>query len=66
MIYSFIDFGEEDYMLVVNASNIEKDWNWVTKHNTGGVELKNISDDISLFAVQGPKSRSSITIPHFN
>ncbi|MHA6249125.1 glycine cleavage system aminomethyltransferase GcvT [Pontibacter sp. CAU 1760] len=48
--------SEEEYMLVVNASNIEKDWNWVNKFNTGGVELENISDDMSLFAVQGPKA----------
>ncbi|WP_026463966.1 glycine cleavage system aminomethyltransferase GcvT [Adhaeribacter aquaticus] len=45
---------EEEYMLVVNASNIEKDWAWINKYNTEGVTLKNISDDISLFAVQGP------------
>lgn len=46
--------GEESYMLVVNASNIEKDWNWVSKHNDLGVEMTNESDDYSLFAVQGP------------
>ncbi|MCC9168741.1 glycine cleavage system aminomethyltransferase GcvT [Pontibacter harenae] len=49
-------FGEEEYMLVVNASNIEKDWEWVSKYNTEGVEMENISDEISLFAVQGPKA----------
>lgn len=48
--------GEEDYMLVVNASNIEKDWNWINRFNTAGVRLKDISDDTSLFAVQGPKA----------
>ncbi|MEJ8756101.1 glycine cleavage system aminomethyltransferase GcvT [Pontibacter sp. H259] len=48
--------GEEDYMLVVNASNIDKDWEWVSKYNTGGVKLTNISDEMSLFAVQGPKT----------
>ncbi|MBC5775327.1 glycine cleavage system aminomethyltransferase GcvT [Pontibacter sp. KCTC 32443] len=48
--------GEEDYMLVVNASNIDKDWDWVSKYNTGGVKLTNISDEMSLFAVQGPKT----------
>lgn len=47
---------EKTYMLVVNASNIEKDWNWVSKHNTFGVEMKNISDRTSLLAVQGPKA----------
>src|SRR5690606_27379970 len=48
--------GEEEYMLVVNASNIKKDWDWINLHNTMGAELENISDHISLFAVQGPKS----------
>ncbi|MEJ8802951.1 glycine cleavage system aminomethyltransferase GcvT [Pontibacter sp. H249] len=48
--------GEEEYMLVVNASNIDKDWAWVNKYNTEGVELENISDEMSLFAVQGPKT----------
>ncbi|GAB4485985.1 MAG: glycine cleavage system aminomethyltransferase GcvT [Raineya sp.] len=50
----------EEYMLVVNASNIEKDWNWIQKHNTEGVEMKNISDDICLFAVQGPKATATL------
>jgi aminomethyltransferase len=44
------------YMLVVNASNIEKDWNWISKHNTDGVEMHNISDKTALLAVQGPKA----------
>ncbi|BDD08895.1 aminomethyltransferase [Fulvitalea axinellae] len=48
--------GEEEYMLVVNASNIEKDWNWISSHNTEGVEMTNNSDEYSLFAVQGPKA----------
>lgn len=47
---------ETEYLLVVNASNIKKDWNWITKYNTEGVEMTNISDDTSLFAVQGPKA----------
>lgn len=47
---------DNDYMLVVNASNIEKDWNWISKFNTAGATMKNISDDICLFAVQGPKA----------
>lgn len=48
--------NEKEYMLVVNASNIEKDWNWISKFNTKGVEMKNISDGVSLLAVQGPKA----------
>lgn len=42
------------YMLVVNASNIEKDWNWIQEHNTAQVEMHNISDKTCLLAVQGP------------
>lgn len=49
-------FEDEKYMLVVNASNIDKDWAWINQHNTMGAELENISDSISLFAVQGPKA----------
>ena len=44
------------YMLVVNASNIEKDWNWITKHNTNNVEMHNISDKTCLLAIQGPNA----------
>lgn len=51
---------ENDYLLVVNASNIEKDWNWISQHNTKGAEMKNISDDICLFAVQGPKGVATL------
>ncbi len=47
---------EKTYMLVVNASNIEKDWNWIQKYNTKNVEMHNISDKTSLLAVQGPKA----------
>ena len=47
---------EDQYMLVVNASNIEKDWDWIVKYNTKGVTMKNVSDRYSLFAVQGPKA----------
>ncbi len=47
---------EKTYMLVVNASNIEKDWNWISKHNTFGVDMKNISGGTSLLAIQGPKA----------
>jgi aminomethyltransferase len=48
--------SEEDYLLVVNASNIEKDWNWISSFNKEGAEMKNLSDDYCLFAVQGPKA----------
>jgi aminomethyltransferase len=49
---------DNDYLVVVNASNIEKDWNWISKFNSKGAVMKNISDDICLFAVQGPKAVS--------
>jgi aminomethyltransferase len=45
-----------EYLLVVNASNIEKDWNWIKSKNTFGAEMKNYSDAISLLAVQGPNA----------
>lgn len=47
---------EETYLLVVNASNIDKDWDWINTHNTTGAELRNISDQYSLLAIQGPKA----------
>ncbi len=48
-------FGEEEYFLVVNASNIEKDWNWIQQFNQEiGAEMTNVSDDYSLLAIQGP------------
>lgn len=47
---------ENQYLLVVNASNIEKDWNWISSHNDLGVEMRNLSDDYSLLAIQGPKA----------
>jgi len=47
---------EEEYLLVVNASNIEKDWNWISAHNDLGVAMQNLSDGYSLLAIQGPKA----------
>jgi aminomethyltransferase len=47
---------EEQYLLVVNASNIDKDWDWISKHNTQNVEMRNLSDEYSLLAIQGPKA----------
>ncbi len=46
----------KSYMLVVNASNIEKDWNWISKHNDKNVEMHNISDKTCLLAIQGPNA----------
>lgn len=47
-------FENDRFLLVVNASNIEKDWNWLVQHNDTGAKLINTSDDTSVFAVQGP------------
>ena len=47
---------EEEYLLVVNASNIEKDWNWISSHNDLGVDMKDLSEEYSLLAIQGPKA----------
>lgn len=44
------------YMLVVNAANIDKDWNWIKSHNTGNAEMHNISDKTCLLAIQGPNA----------
>jgi len=52
--------ADAHYMLVVNASNIEKDWNWISKHNDLGVEMQNLSDDYSLLAIQGPKAAEAM------
>lgn len=48
------------YMLVVNASNIEKDWNWISGFNTKGVEMHNISEKTCLLAIQGPNATSTL------
>ena len=57
LVYKIAD---DKYMLVVNASNINKDWNWITSHNDMGVKMTNISDDTSLLAVQGPKAAETL------
>jgi aminomethyltransferase len=49
-------YSKEKYLLVVNASNIEKDWNWLNEQNKFGVELENSSDRIAQLAIQGPKA----------
>ena len=52
--------SENEYFLVVNASNIEKDWAWISSLNDLGVEMENVSDAYSLLAVQGPKAALAI------
>jgi aminomethyltransferase len=57
IIYKIAD---NHYMLVVNASNIEKDWNWISSHNDLGVDMQNLSDGYSLLAIQGPKAAEAM------
>jgi aminomethyltransferase len=52
--------NENEYFIVVNASNIEKDWNWISSLNDLGVEMENVSDDYSLLAIQGPKAAEAM------
>ncbi|CAA0147243.1 glycine cleavage system aminomethyltransferase GcvT [Tenacibaculum maritimum] len=52
--------AENEYMLVVNASNIEKDWNWISKHNDLNVTMENRSEEWSLLAIQGPKAAEAM------
>jgi aminomethyltransferase len=67
--------GKDNYLLVVNASNIEKDWKWISSHNTTGVDMKNASEEYSLMAIQGPRAMSVLSkltpvdltsIPYYN
>ena len=53
-------FNEEKYILVVNASNIEKDWNWISQHNTMDATMRDLSDEYSLLAIQGPKAAEAM------
>ena len=52
--------SENEFMLVINASNIEKDFEWMKSNNKFGVELLNLSDDYSLLAIQGPNSLKTL------
>lgn len=56
ILYRFNDH----FLMVVNASNIDKNWKWLKGHCPDSVELKNISDEISLIAIQGPESRNQL------
>jgi aminomethyltransferase len=72
LVYSY---EPEKYLLVVNAANIEKDWNWIVAHNTVGAELENSSDRMAQLAIQGPKAKATLqkltyvdldSIPYYN
>ena len=52
--------SSKEFLLVVNASNIDKDWDWISSHNTFKATMENKSDGISLLAVQGPKATESL------
>ena len=52
--------SENEYFLVVNASNIEKDWNWISSLNDLDVEMTNVSDEYTLLAIQGPQAATSM------
>ncbi len=52
----------EEFFIVVNASNIEKDWNWISSLNDLGVEMENLSDQYSLLAIQGPKAAEAMQL----
>jgi aminomethyltransferase len=58
--YLLYRFNEEKYLMVVNASNIEKDWAWCVKQNTMGADLENASDNIAQLAIQGPKAKETL------
>jgi aminomethyltransferase len=72
LVYSY---EPEKYLLVVNAANIEKDWNWIVSHNTVGAELENSSDNMAQLAIQGPKAKDTLqkltdvdlsAVPYYN
>ena len=52
--------ADEKYLLVVNASNIQKDWDWISSHNSMGAEMRDLSEDYSLLAIQGPKAAAAM------
>ena len=58
--YVLYCFEREKFMMVVNAANIEKDWDWISQHNTMGAELENSSERISQLAIQGPMALQTL------
>ena len=60
LIYHMKHKDDEHYVLVVNASNLQKDWDWITARNTFDAQLENVSDHMSLLAVQGPKATDTL------
>ncbi len=60
MTLSFTGSTKKNILLVVNASNIEKDWNWISQHNTMDATMRDLSDEYSLLAIQGPKAAEAM------
>ena len=60
LVYRMQNGDDHHYVLVVNASNLEKDWDWINSLNTFDAKLENISDHMSLLAVQGPKATDTL------
>ncbi|WP_025740406.1 glycine cleavage system aminomethyltransferase GcvT [Aquimarina pacifica] len=51
---------DQKYLLVVNASNIQKDWDWISRHNTMNATMRDLSEEYALLAIQGPKAALAI------
>lgn len=60
LVYRMQNGDDHHYVLVVNAGNIKKDWEWINAHNSFDAQLEDISDRMSLFAVQGPKAVATL------
>lgn len=60
LVYNLQHGDDHHYLLVVNAGNIQKDWDWINARNTFDARLENISDNMGLLAVQGPKAAETL------
>lgn len=60
LVYNLMEGDDPHYLLVVNAGNIQKDWDWINAHNSFNARLENISDSMGLLAVQGPKAGDTL------
>jgi aminomethyltransferase len=60
LVYNMQQGEDHHYVLVVNAGNIQKDWDWINSHNSFDAQLENISNKMSLLAVQGPKATETL------
>ena len=60
MIFSFISGTKDNYLLVVNASNLEKDVEWMNQHKSSDVVIEDKSNDYALLALQGPLAEKTL------